>query len=428
MAFYGDDFTGSTDALEFISQAGAQAMLFIQPPSATQLLQYPGLNAIGVAGATRSLSPEEMEEELLPAFRKLKAIGAKHIHYKVCSTFDSSATTGSIGKAMDTGQQIFAGQPTPVLGGMPALGRYCVFGNLFAKMGIGSNGAIYRLDRHPSMMHHPVTPADESDLILHLQKQTDKKGFLIDIIQQAKPVEQWTQAISTSHEFVLLDALHEEDLLKTGEWLDTQNISQPQLFSIGSSGIELALGKYWNAAGILQPVTEWPDPGEADPLLVVSGSCSPVTKNQIQYAGKNEFHLIELNASATAEDMIDLTTIINEVKDRLQKKKHVLVHTGARQSTNLSSQKLGSALGLIAKAAAEADLTRRVIIAGGDTSSYAARAMDVEAVAMIAPLVHGAPLCRAFSANRSIDGLQVNFKGGQVGAEDYFQLCVRGKK
>lgn len=32
LAYYGDDFTGSTDALEFISNAGAKAMLFIDPP------------------------------------------------------------------------------------------------------------------------------------------------------------------------------------------------------------------------------------------------------------------------------------------------------------------------------------------------------------------------------------------------------------
>ncbi len=50
-------------------------------------------------------------------------------------------------------------------------------------MGIGSNGKIFRLDRHPSMSKHPVTPADESDLRLHLSKQTSKKTGLIDILQ-----------------------------------------------------------------------------------------------------------------------------------------------------------------------------------------------------------------------------------------------------
>jgi 3-oxoisoapionate kinase len=208
LAFYGDDFTGSTDALEFICRAGAKAILFIEPPTVEQLKLYPGLDAYGVAGKTRSLSPVEMEKILLPAFETMKATGAKHVHYKVCSTFDSSATIGSIGKAIDCGAAVFNNKTIPVLGGMPALGRFCVFGNLFAKMGIGSEGKIYRLDRHPSMSKHPVTPADESDLRLHLSKQTAKKIGLIDIIQLKQPVAE----INSDEAIVLIDALNETHL------------------------------------------------------------------------------------------------------------------------------------------------------------------------------------------------------------------------
>ncbi len=172
LAFYGDDFTGSTDALEFITRAGAKAVLFIEPPTAEQLKQFYYMDVIGVAGKTRSLSLAQMQEILLPAFEQLKASGAKQVHYKVCSTFDSSATVGSIGKAIDCGATVFQNKLIPIIGGMPALGRYCLFGNLFARMGIGSNGKIYRLDRHPSMSKHPVTPADESDLRLHIGRQT----------------------------------------------------------------------------------------------------------------------------------------------------------------------------------------------------------------------------------------------------------------
>lgn len=176
LAFYGDDFTGSTDALEFITRAGAKAVLFTEVPTAEQLAAIPGLNVYGVAGKTRSLSPGEMGKILMPAFEQMKTTGARHVHYKVCSTFDSSATIGSIGKAIDCGAAVFKNEFTPVLGGMPALGRYCLFGNLFAKMGIGSDGAIYRLDRHPSMSMHPVTPATESDLTKLLGGQTAKKN------------------------------------------------------------------------------------------------------------------------------------------------------------------------------------------------------------------------------------------------------------
>ncbi len=66
-------------------------------------------------------------------------------------------------------------------------------------------------------------------------------------------------------------------------------------------------------------------------------------------------------------------------------------------------------------------------MAGGDTSSYAARAMEIEAVEMIAPVMVGAPLCKAHSTNKNINGLEVNFKGGQVGSEEYFCLFLNGK-
>lgn len=416
LAFYGDDFTGSTDALEFICRAGAKAILFIEPPTAEQLKKYPDLDAFGVAGKTRSLPPGEMEKILLPAFEQMKATGAKHVHYKVCSTFDSSGTIGSIGKAIDCGAIIFNNKTIPVLGGMPALGRFCVFGNLFAKMGIGSEGKIYRLDRHPSMSKHPVTPADESDLRLHLGKQTDKSIGLIDIIQLKKPVEE----INAAEQVVLIDALSIAHLEKIGEWLEAQVKESETQFSVGSSGVEMALGEYWNKEDKLSAKEEWAKVEIATPLLIVSGSCSPVTTNQIDWAKANGFEEVILDAVKICNDGVVELSVINEVNKLLAQQKSVIVHTGEKQNNNLSSEKLGTALGTIAKAAAEQSLVKRIIIAGGDTSSYAARAMDIEAVTMIAPFSFGAPLCRAISANKSINGLEVNFKGGQVGSQSYF--------
>ena len=79
LAYYGDDFTGSTDALEFLTRSGVRTALFLEPPSAEQLARYPGLQAVGVAGLTRSLAPEPMEAALRPAFAALRALGAPHV-------------------------------------------------------------------------------------------------------------------------------------------------------------------------------------------------------------------------------------------------------------------------------------------------------------------------------------------------------------
>jgi uncharacterized protein YgbK (DUF1537 family) len=421
LAFYGDDFTGSTDALEFICRAGAKTILFIEPPTSEQLKQYPDLDAFGVAGKTRSLQPEEMEKILLPAFEQMKLTGARHVHYKVCSTFDSSPAIGSIGKAIDCGATVFKNKVIPAIGGMPVLGRFCVFGNLFAKMGTGSEGKVYRLDRHPSMSKHPVTPADESDLRLHLGRQTSKKIGLIDIFELKKSVEE----IHVEEEVVLIDALNEAHLLKAAEWMET--LKEIVLFSVGGSSVEMALGSYWNQQQVLSPAIEWINPGKADPLLVVSGSCSPVTAAQITYAKSIGFEEVINDAlNICTDDVID-EAIVNKVNELLSYQKNVVVHTGDKQTESLSSEKLGTALGTIAKEAAEKVAVKRIVIAGGDTSSYAARAMEIEAVEMIAPIVVGAPLCKAISKNKFVNELEVNFKGGQVGSENYFEILLNGQ-
>jgi uncharacterized protein YgbK (DUF1537 family) len=433
LAFYGDDFTGSTDALEFLTRAGAKTALFIEPPSAAKLKKYPGINAFGVAGKTRAMSPADMEQTLLPAFEKLKQTGARHVHYKVCSTFDSSPTIGSIGKAIDTGAVVFKNKCIPLLVAAPVLGRYCMFGNLFARMGIGSNGNIYRLDRHPSMSCHPVTPADESDLRVHLSKQTTRKTGLIDILQlsgtAASLSNDWEQIVQQGFDVVLFDALYQEQLTAIGELIDAQANAGP-LFSAGSSGIEMALGQYWNQVNTLQPVSEWKHPGQANPLLVIAGSCSPITAGQIICAKAKGFEEIMIDAPAVCNnDVQSIQAAIWRAVDMLNRGQHVIIHTGGagqQQTANLPAEKLGTALGAIASETAVQSKVQRIVIAGGDTSSYAARAMGIEAVEMIAPLVPGAPLCKATAPGSPIDGLEVNFKGGQVGEENYFEVLKNG--
>ncbi|MFY9512622.1 MAG: four-carbon acid sugar kinase family protein, partial [Rubrivivax sp.] len=50
LSYYGDDFTGSTDALEALTLAGVPTVLFLQPPDTTALQRFPGVRAVGLAG------------------------------------------------------------------------------------------------------------------------------------------------------------------------------------------------------------------------------------------------------------------------------------------------------------------------------------------------------------------------------------------
>jgi len=449
LAYYGDDLTGSTDALEFLSRAGLRSALFLEPPAPGTLARYPGLQAVGVAGLTRSLAPAAMEAELRPAFMALRGLGARHVHYKVCSTFDSSPRIGSIGRAIDVGAEVFGGPFVPLLVGAPALGRHCVFGNLFARLGIGSAGEIHRLDRHPSMSRHPVTPANEADLRRHLARQTSRRIGLFDILKVGLPEPEARAALDTivagGAEIVLFDVIYARQLALLGGLIDGFAGRGKPLFSVGSSGVEMALGARWTEEGRLRPARQWAAPGRADPLLVVSGSCSPVTAGQIAWASRNGFVVIRLDVAAlpgkagrrrggrgSVPDSAARTAA--KAVAHLREGRNVVVCTcqgGVDPSSPgfkaAPGAVVGGALGGLVRLVLERVRVRRLLFAGGDSSSYAVRALGLEAVEMLAPLTPGAPLCRAHAPGSPADGLEANFKGGQVGAEDYFGAVVRGR-
>jgi 3-oxoisoapionate kinase len=448
LTFYGDDFTGSTDALEQLANAGIRAVLFIEPPTPAQLEKFPGLQALGVAGLTRSMSPDAMERKLKPAFKKLKALGARHVHYKVCSTFDSSPTVGSIGCVMDVAAKIFPAPFIPLLIAAPALGRYTIFGQHFARYGIGSAGAIHRLDRHPSISKHPVTPITEADLRLHLAEQTKQRVALFDILKFSLPEKEFRVAfqklLAEKPGAVLFDALTAEHLARIGGLLEQFAGGRRPLFSIGSSGIEAALASTWSVgddvrslkskSGSMRLITAFP----TKQLLAGSGSCSPVTSGQIVRALRHGFVEVALNAALLTDAKTAAGEISRAAKaaaKRLQAGQSVIVHstkTGsakriAARLNGRTAEVLGSALGKTLRDAMGQSPVRRVCIAGGDTSSYAARAMGIVALEMISPLTPGAPLCRAHAPNSPADKLEVVFKGGQVGAENYFETVLKGK-
>ena len=448
LTFYGDDFTGSTDALEQLTLAGIRTALFIQPPPPAQLKKFPGLQAIGVAGKTRSLSPDAMERELKPALLALKKLGAKHIHYKICSTFDSSPNIGSIGRVMDVAAKIFPAPIIPLLVAAPALGRYTIFGQHFARYGIGSAGQIYRLDRHPSVSKHTVTPMREADLRVHLARQTKKKIVLFDILHVALPERAARVALqkvlAEKPDVVLFDALYPEQMGSIGSLIDSLASRKRPLFSVGSSGIEMALASVWTVGDdvrnlklkskSMRPVTSSP----AKQLLVGSGSCSPVTSGQIAWALKHGFAEVSLapmklvNRTTANKEMLRAAA---EATKHLQAGRSVIVHTTRDGSDKRivaklkgrTAEVLGHALGKVLRAAVEQSSVQRVCIAGGDTSSYAAQALGIEALEMIAPLTPGAPLCRAKAPGSPLNGREMVFKGGQVGAKNYFEIVKRGK-
>src|SRR2546423_15112911 len=131
-AWYGDDFTGASDTLATVAQAGLHVLLFCGVPTDDQLRRAGPLDAIGIAGAARSMPPDAMRPELARVGAFFAASGARVLHYKCCSTFDSAPQVGSIGVAVEVLRAFAPDNPVLIVGGQPNLGRYCVFGELYA--------------------------------------------------------------------------------------------------------------------------------------------------------------------------------------------------------------------------------------------------------------------------------------------------------
>ncbi len=441
VAFYGDDFTGSSASMEALAFAGLDTVLFLAPPTPERLAAFAGYRGIGIAGVARSRDPGWMVRQLPPVFRLLKSLAAPVVHYKVCSTFDSAPHVGSIGRATDIAAELFEGW-IPLVVGEPGIGRFQCFGHLFAL----AHGKGYRLDRHPTMSRHPITPMDEADLGRHLARQTSKPIGLVDFVamKRGQGDARLAQALAEGNRIVSLDVLDEQTLIAAGR-LVWEKGGMP-VFAVGSQGLEAALVAYWRAAGLLpaNPVPQ--NPGRVERIACVSGSVSPVTARQIADAVRHGFAGIRIGAERAVDERAWEAEIGRATEEALRALfagrdplvysatgpddpavaalRRAVADTGS--SAEAINDRIGSGLGRVLDAVVRATGVTRVVISGGDTSGHAAAMLGIDALTAIAPVAPGSPLCRAHSVDPSRDGLQIALKGGQVGGDDFFRAVRDG--
>ncbi|MCR8722778.1 four-carbon acid sugar kinase family protein [Frigidibacter sp. ROC022] len=448
VAFYGDDFTGSSAVMEVLEFAGVPTTLFLAPPSAAELaaLRERGQSgaAIGIAGLARSRDPAWMDANLPEVFRALDGLGAHVTHYKVCSTFDSSPEVGSIGRAIDIAAPILGGRWHPLVVGCPELRRYQVFGTLFA----GTDDGVYRLDRYPVMRRHPVTPMDEADLGRHLARQTDRAIGLVDLAQmkagQAKGA--LDRNLEEGAEIIALDAMDDETMREAGRLI--WEARRGKVFAVGSQGVEYALVAYWRETGLLGPASPAPFPKPAKQIFAVSGSCSAITSAQIRHAQSNGFAVLDLEASLAVDQKAwnaHLDMAHAQILSELSSGQSVIAATArgpddpalarvadateaSGQSKAEVNERISVGLGRLARNVVQATKLTRIVVAGGDTSGHAMVQMGVRSISAIAQVTAGAPLCRVQAPDGPLDGLEVVLKGGQMGGRDLFSLVRDGRQ
>ncbi len=453
IGFYGDDFSGTTATAETLTQSGVPTVIFTNPPSPSYLKRhFPRVRAVGISGTARTLPADVIKQALRPVFLVMESYRAPIYLYKVCSTFDSSARVGNIGKAIELGLEIFSPEFVPVLAAAPKLGRHTVFGNHFAAVGAGE---IFRLDRHPSMSKHPVTPMHEADLGRHLAKQTELRSGLINILDiNAGPAmlsSQIDEFVTAGVPIIFFDCITDHDLNTICATIFHRISKIKPLFFVGSQELGYGLAAACNEAGLLaeRDKMRLPDKVGTDrgPLLVLSGSCATVTGEQIRWARKNGFDDLAIQP----QDLLDSDQkisvkqkIVARALGALAKGHSVILHTAigpqdvrikamGEMTAKLSltateaNESLGNELGDMARDIVGNSQVKRLVVAGGDTAGRIQQSLQIEALQVSKPIGIAAPLCYVYSKQPEFNGLEMAFKGGQVGSREYLYQaqCAR---
>jgi uncharacterized protein YgbK (DUF1537 family) len=223
------------------------------------------------------------------------------------------------------------------------------------------------------------------------------------------------------------------------------------LFFVGSQELGYGLAAACNEAGLLpeRDKMRLPDKVGTDrgPLLVLSGSCATVTGEQIRWAQKNGF----VDISILTQDLLDpdkqvsakqkivaralealanghsviLHTAIGPQDGRIKAMKEITVKLSLTDTE--ANQTLGNELGDMARDIVGNSQVKRLVIAGGDTAGRIQQSLQIEALQVSKPIGIAAPLCYVFSNKPEFNGLEMAFKGGQIGSTDYFYQvqCAR---
>ena len=193
---------------------------------------------------------------------------------------------------------------TTIIASTPALGRYCLFGHLFARS--GTDGEVYRIDRHPIMSVHPVTPMQESDVGLHLRKQAPLAigNVPLTLLESQSPAElaEHIRDMAPARQAVVIDGLSPEHLTTAGDCLQHMVAGmEAPLFVVGSSGVEYALTQSWQGERAAS-ADRYGSFGAVDQVLVVSGSASKLSAMQIEAALNAGFREVAIDV----EDLVQI--------------------------------------------------------------------------------------------------------------------------
>lgn len=409
----GDDFTGSSDAASFLVKAGLKTMLFDGIPNDIDI-HKDKIQAVVIALKSRMAPIQEAKSMSYMAAKWLYDQGAKHIYSKYCSTFDSTKN-GNIGPILDNFIEKFNSKASFICPALPINGRKV------------ENGILYINDvplAQSPMKDHPLTPMWDSSLKVLMEAQSKYPCFIIkkELLYDEDKVLSYIKELDLQYEhyYLIPDYMDEDDAKQIAKVFGSMFIQS------GGSGILTELGKHYkNEAHLSQSVLHTCDKTQGKPLLI-AGSCSVATQNQINRFIESGNIGIKIDADKLMSDEISAQDIFDtfckapfnsiiystdsaDVITKLQKKYGV----------EILAQKIENLVTEITQLAYKNGFTR-YIVAGGETSGALMRGLPKCGYLIGNSVAPGVPIMTP-SNNKQI---RLVLKSGNFGDIDFFKKAL----
>ncbi len=407
-----DDYTGASDLANTLTKAGLRTIQTIGVPEDDRAL--PEADAVVVALKSRSIPADQAVARSREAEAWLRARGAAHVMFKVCSTFDST-DAGNIGPVMDALRGEAGESIALVTPAFPETGRSVYQGNLF----VGS----VPLNESP-LKDHPLNPMRDANLVRVLGRQSAGPVGLVDTATVARGAEAVAARLDAlaaeGKQAAIADAIFDSDLEVLGRAIIERK------FSVGASGLGLGLARALVADG--RGTRDAAGAAVGEPVggsaACLAGSCSQATLQQVA-AAETLMPVLRLDPARLLAGA-DLVAEALAFAEGHRAAGPVLIATSAppeavralqaRHGVDAAGHAIETALAAIAEGLVARGV-RRLVVAGGETSGAVVDRLGLTAFLLGPEIAAGVPVLR--TAGRA-EPMLLALKSGNFGGPDFF--------
>lgn len=412
-----DDYTGASDLANMLTRCGLRTVQTIGVPD--DALVLPNVDAVVVSLKSRSIEASQAVAWSQEADTWLRARGARHVLFKICSTFDST-DAGNIGPVMDALRADSGDAIVLVTPAFPGTGRTVYQGSLF----VGS----VPLNESP-LKDHPLNPMHDSNLVRVLARQSKSNVGLVDLATVEKGADaicvRLAELAKHGMGAAIIDAVFDPELEIIGQ------VALDHRLSVGASGMGLGLARGLISSGRVKKATSSLDQKAiGGPVACLAGSCSQATLAQIAQAEKS-MPVLRLDPEKIVAGGAEPERALNWSREHLGKGPILIASSStpdqvaalqAKHGRDVAGHAIEQAMAAISEGLVAAGV-RRLVIAGGETSGAVVDRLGMPAFLVGAEIAAGVPVLRCVSWSKGEAVLAL--KSGNFGGPDFFNDAIR---